>query len=367
MAGVYVHIPFCKSRCRYCDFYSTTMLERQSAYISALCHEWETRRQAFGTDIDTLYIGGGTPSAISTDLIAVVRELIIPSPGVANEITMEANPGDLSLEILERLRAAGINRLSIGIQSFNDRLLSLIGRRHTAAEAIEVVHLARKAGFENLSIDLMYGLPTQTMEEWKADIETALTLAPEHISAYCLSYEDGTVLTRMLERGEIEETDEDTENEMFDYLAARLEKAGYLHYEVSNYAKPSYESRHNSSYWNDTPYLGLGAGAHSYDGQRRSWNRGDIDAYIENPSAVHEEEILSETDRYNERVMLSLRTSKGLKIETLSLLNDSPQPQSLGYIQEEVERGNLIIEDGYIRATQQGLHILNRIIENLMI
>lgn len=360
MAGVYVHIPFCKSRCRYCDFYSTTMLERQSDYIAAICREWEIRKHKIGTDIDTLYIGGGTPSAISADLIAVVRELIIPSPMVDNEITMEANPGDLSLEKLRQLRAIGINRLSIGIQSFNDRLLSLIGRRHTAAEAIEVVHLAREAGFENLSIDLMYGLPTQTMEEWQADIETALALAPEHISAYCLSYEEGTVLTRMLERGEIEEADEDMENEMFDYLAARLEKAGYEHYEVSNYAKPGYESRHNSSYWNDTPYLGLGAGAHSYDGQRRSWNRGDIAAYIENPSAVHEEEILSETDRYNERVMLSLRTSKGLHTDHL-LTSCHP------YLQEEVERGNLVVEDGYVRATQQGLHILNRIIENLMI
>lgn len=337
------------------------MLERQSAYISALCREWETRRLAFGTDIDTLYIGGGTPSAISTDLIAVVRELIIPSPGVAKEITMEANPGDLSLEKLLQLRAIGINRLSIGIQSFNDRLLSLIGRRHTAEEALQVVQLARKAGFTNLSIDLMYGLPTQTMEDWQADIETALTLAPEHISAYCLSYEEGTVLTRMLEQGEIEEIDEDMENEMFDYLAARLTNAGYEHYEVSNYAKPGYESRHNSSYWNDTPYLGLGAGAHSYDGHRRSWNKGDIAAYMQDPTSVREEEILTDTDRYNERVMLALRTKRGLEVTRLDNV------QSLEYIREEAARGNLVIEDGYARATQQGLHILNRIIENLMI
>lgn len=318
------------------------------------------RKDELGTDIDTLYIGGGTPSAISVEHIAVIRQLILPSATADHEITMEANPGDLTLEKLRQLRAIGINRLSIGIQSFNDRLLTLIGRRHTAEDAKQVVQLAREAGFENLSIDLMYGLPTQTMEEWRADIETALLLAPEHISAYCLSYEEGTVLSRMLEQGEIDEVDEDTENNMFDYLAARLAEAGYEHYEVSNYAQPGYESRHNSAYWDDTPYIGLGAGAHSYDRQRRSWNRGDILAYIQDPMSVREEEILTSDNRHNERIMLGLRTRRGLYIDYIS---DNDRP----YIQKQVEQGNLVVDNGYIRATQQGLHILNRIIEDLMI
>lgn len=363
MAGVYVHIPFCKSRCRYCDFYSTTSLELQTLYIEALKREWLARKNEIGTDIATLYIGGGTPSTMSTDLIAVIRELIIPSPSPNDrtlEITMEANPGDLTFEKLCALRTAGINRLSIGIQSFQDRLLRLIGRRHTAAEAIEVVKMAREAGFTNLSIDLMYGLPTQTMEDWKADIETALSLHVEHLSAYCLSYEEGTVLTRMLEQGKIQETDEDIENEMFDYLALRLSKNGYEHYEVSNYALPGYRSQHNSSYWNNTPYLGLGAGAHSYDGRNRSYNRPDIEAYIASPASVHEIEELSDTDRYNEHVMLRLRTREGLLVDYLPT-------NCLPYIEEQCQKGNLVKEDGYIRATQQGLHILNRIIEDLMI
>lgn len=381
MAGVYVHIPFCKSRCKYCDFYSTTLLDKQVEYVEALKKEWNIRRhellpnsqKEIGTDIATLYIGGGTPSTMDAELIGVIRELIIPSsildqqaqttPEPTNdspEITMEANPGDLSLPYLRQLRAAGINRLSIGIQSFQDRLLSLIGRRHTAAQAIEAVQNARQAGFENISIDLIYGLPTQTMDEWKTDIETALSLQPEHISCYCLSYEEDTPLSRMLERGEIEETDEDTENEMYDYLSCRLKECGYEHYEVSNYAKPGYYSRHNSSYWNDTPYLGLGAGAHSYDGLNRSSNKGDIATYIQNPASVHETEILTNEDRYNEHIMLSLRTMWGLSMDYISAIY---RP----YIMEECQRGNLEIVNGNIRATQQGLHILNRIIENLMI
>ncbi len=276
------------------------------------------------------------------------------------ECTIEANPGDLTLDKLQALHQLGIHRLSIGIQSFHDHLLTLIGRRHTASEAIHAVQLARTAGFANISVDLIYGLPTQTMEQWQADVQTALSLHPEHISCYCLSYEEDTPLTRMLEQGEITETDEDTENAMYDYLCHTLQAHGYEHYEVSNFALPGYHSRHNSSYWNDTPYIGLGAGAHSYDGQTRRSNRSDLTIYLADVTAVAEYEPLTPTDRYNEHVMLALRTSHGLAWQDI-------RQESHDYVRRQCERGLLRIENEHVIATQAGIHILNRIIEDLLI
>lgn len=217
---------------------------------------------------------------------------------------------------LQELRQTGINRLSIGIQSFQDELLELIGRRHNAQQAIDAVHMAQEAGFENISVDLMYALPTQTMTQWKADIETALGLGIQHISSYGLMYEEGTTLTKMLEQGEIEAIDEDTENAMYDYLCERLKQAGFVHYEVSNFALPGREAKHNSSYWNGTSYIGVGAGAHSYIGHVRSWNPSDLDAYIKGinmGTLVRESETLTERDLYNERIMLGLRTNRGIR------------------------------------------------------
>ncbi len=376
MAGIYIHIPFCKSRCKYCDFYSTTLLQRRQAYITALLAEYDTFVPPDGavpaecaslfapTEIQTIYLGGGTPSLLEEDDL---RRLADRLPfRTAREVTLECNPGDITPRKAAAWRALGINRLSIGIQSFNDTLLQRIGRRHTAAEALAAVQVARDAGFDNISIDLIYGLPTLPHEDGlallQADIDTALALSVQHLSAYCLSYEDGTPLTRMLRRGEIAETDEDTENRMFDLLSERLTAAGMEHYEVSNYALPGYRSQHNSSYWNGTPYLGLGAAAHSYDGVRRWWNPADLEAYITQSlahSLVRETECLTADDRYNEAVMLGLRTSEGI-------------PHSLLRRPEEatpyLERGllRLVGEPPRLVATREGVHILNRIIEDMM-
>lgn len=365
MAGVYVHIPFCKSRCHYCDFYSTTLLSQRAAYVDAVLQEWKNRSSELnGTIIETLYFGGGTPSLLEVNdverIIRAVQDVAEKSGVQQQEITMEANPGDLTIEKLYALRQAGVNRLSIGIQSFQDRLLRLISRRHTAQQAREAVQMARKAGFNNISIDLIYALPTQTMSEWQSDIDEAIQMRPEHISCYCLSYEDGTRLSRMLEEGEITETDEDISNLMYNRLCERLCQCGYEHYEVSNFALPEHSSRHNSSYWNNTPYVGLGAGAHSYDGQRRRWNRGDLRAYIENPESVVESEVLNDTDLYNERIMLRLRTYEGLEMSELH--TDASE-----VVQHYCDKGLLFLKDNRVRATQEGLHILNRIIEDLMI
>ena len=371
MAGVYVHIPFCESRCKYCDFFSTTRLERRDTYVNAVAKEVELRKNYLPSqNIHTVYFGGGTPSMLSVEqmgrIMTELRKCYVFDEDA--EITTEANPSDIDEEKLRGWRDLGLNRLSIGIQSFQDAQLKQIGRRHNAEQARKAVRLAREAGFENISIDLMYGLPGETLEAWKEDVEEALKLDVEHVSAYCLSYEEGTPLTRALRRGEIEEVDEETENAMYDYLTERLARAGIERYEVSNFAKRGYESQHNSSYWNGTPYLGLGAGAHSYDGKTRQWNVSDLEQYVrgvENGETYFEREVLTENDLYNEYVMLKIRTRDGVE---LSKVPRSMQDVCKGVAKIYGESGKLRMENGdRLVATQEGIHILNRIIEDLMI
>lgn len=352
MAGLYVHIPFCKKRCLYCDFFSTTLLERREEYVAALLKEIETRKHETDEPIRTIYIGGGTPSVLDTiDIFRILRTI---GTDDAEEITMEVNPGDVNEQYLNELKQCGINRLSIGVQSFKDHLLQLIGRRHTAAQAIDAVRMAQKAGLDNISIDLMYALPTQTMGHWVADLSMALHLGVQHISSYGLMYEEGTALTAMRDKGELMPIDEETENTMYDQLCKRLSKEGFVHYEVSNFALPGFEAKHNSNYWNGTPYIGVGAGAHSYVGNVRSWNVDNLDAYLQ--GAPRESEKLTNTDLYNERIMLGLRTCQGVAAEDIK-----------GDIQPWIEKGLLQLKQGRVIATQQGLHVLNRIIEALMI
>ena len=317
--------------------------------------------------ISTIYIGGGTPSTLQVGYLCAIVEAIRrevrgerqEAKGKEIEITLEANPGDITEEKVRAWREMGINRLSIGIQSFQDELLQLIGRRHNAEQARRAVATAQAAGFDNISIDLMYALPSQTMEMWKKDVAEALKLGVQHISTYGLIYEEGTALTTLLDHGVVEAVDEDTEMQMYDYIVAELTAHGYIHYEVSNFALPNRESQHNSSYWNDTPYIGLGAGAHSYDGQCRSWNISDLDSYIAQANAHQlqpETERLTDEQRHTERVMLSLRTNKGVAMEDID--NNKAQP----YIQQGLlqQVGTRLI------ATTKGFHILNRIIEDLV-
>ncbi len=399
MPSIYLHIPFCKSRCAYCDFFSTTLLSRREAYVDALCQEATRRLSTLNpqlstlnsqpsilNSISTIYFGGGTPSLLSPDQIARILQTITTgdAPTMSRavkevrsevysdiigsrtiEVTLEANPGDLTPDYLRAIREAGVNRLSIGIQSFDDEVLRLIGRRHTAAEAKAAVKAAQAAGFDNISIDLIYGIPSplnSPLFAWQDQINQALQLGVQHISTYCLSYEEGTRMTRMLEQGEITEVDEDTENAMYDLLVSQLKEAGFEHYEVSNFALPGYRSRHNSSYWNRTPYIGLGAGAHSYDGARtRSWNPDNLEEYIramERGEDAATYETLTDTDLYNERIMLGLRTAEGI---ALNELHDPALAQPF------IERGLLRrTPDNRLVATLQGIHILNRIIEDLM-
>lgn len=367
MIGTYVHIPFCKTRCAYCDFFSTTKEEQKAAYVEAAIAEMQER--IHGEAIATIYLGGGTPSQLSTAQISQLLQTIRRLGHVSDdaEITMEANPGDLTADYLHELRAIGVNRLSIGIQSLQDDLLRTICRRHNADEAREAVRMAQAAGYDNLSIDLIYGLPGQTLEAWQQDIDEVLRMGVQHVSAYCLSYEAGTQLTLRRDKGEITETDEETELAMYDRLIDQLTANGYEHYEVSNFALPGRHSRHNSSYWCGTPYIGIGAGAHSYDGQRRSWWIGEIETYIHDALARdlrYESEELSESDQYNEQIMLSLRTSRGIDLMSVSI---AQRQELLMSARPHLDMGLLVIQDGYMRATRDGIHLLNRIIEDLMI
>ncbi len=380
MAGLYIHIPFCKCRCLYCDFFSTTQLARREEYVDAIVKEIQIRKEEAGEPFRTIYLGGGTPSTL--DIKDIKR--ILQNTGIEDkeEITMELNPGDASPDYLHELREMGINRLSIGIQSFNDELLQTIGRRHNAAQALEAITEAHEAGFENISIDLIYALPGQTMKMWDEDITTALRHNVQHISCYGLMYEPNTEITRKLEKGLIKAIDEDTEIAMYDYLCERLKKAGYIHYEVSNFALPGHEAKHNSSYWDGSSYIGIGAGAHSYIGHTRSWNPDNLEEYIQTLlahdlqsqrkenniySAVEklaqwrEKEILTETEQYNEQIMLGLRTNKGVPLSKIS-------PDKAEKIQTLMTKKLLIkTPSNRIIATQRGLHILNQIIEELMI
>ena len=324
MAGLYVHIPFCQSKCIYCDFYSMpNRLHQASEYVDALLIEAEARREEVkGEPITTVYVGGGTPSLLSEMLM----EKLVTGLGRifdmsrVEEFTIEVNPDDVHVDYIRFLRSIGVNRVSMGVQSFRDEDLRLINRRHHAAQAISAVEAISAAGIENISIDLIYGIPGQSEEDWKKNVEKAISLKVNHISAYSLMYEHGTRLSTMRDKGLVEEVAEESVAAMYDILVIELHHAGYQHYEISNFCLPGYHSRHNSSYWNLTPYLGLGVAAHSYDGAVRRYNPSHLQDYLQamkshQPFAKAEQ--CTESERYDEYVMLRLRTASGLGIEAL--------------------------------------------------
>ena len=323
MQGLYLHIPFCRSRCAYCDFFSTTREAEMEHYVHALCREIKARcnEQPFAR-VHTIYIGGGTPSLLPPTLLRQILDCIYAYYDVdANaEVTMEMNPDDpVQLGLLPEL-----NRVSLGIQTFDDTLLRLIRRRHDSATAIRAVEALQAAGIRNISIDLIYGLPGQTLAQWEHDLDIAFTLGVQHLSAYALSYEDGTALTRWRDEGRIREASDELSVEMYQRLCQRAREAGFEHYEISNFALPGYRSRHNSSYWTGTPYLGFGPGAHSYDGLRtRRANLPSLDDYVtyySSPRGGQEGalpfscETLTTTNLHNEAVMCGLRTREGIDL-----------------------------------------------------
>lgn len=375
MTGLYIHIPFCATRCSYCDFYSQTNSALRSEYIQALIAEMSIRRTEVADTIGTLYFGGGTPSLLSPQEIGRIIEQAYKLFSFSSdvEITLEANPDDLNTGYVQELRTLPINRISMGAQSFHDEDLHFLNRRHNARQVYEAVDTCRKAGLTNLSIDLIYGLPGQTPARWQENISAVLALAPPHLSAYHLIYEEGTPLTRLLHAGKVREVDEEVSLEFFRMLREQLTRAGYEHYEISNFARAGYHSRHNSSYWQDTPYLGLGPSAHSFDGWRaRRCNPSDISRYIASMAAgkpLFTEEILTDNDRYNEVIMTRLRTARGLSPDQVSYLFGKESAERCIRTAAPFIRDGLLHEeaDRRIRLTEKGIFLSDRIISEFFI
>lgn len=365
MAGLYIHIPFCKSRCIYCGFYSTTHGELQQRYVEAVCKEMENSEQT----IETIYLGGGTPSQLTGEQLRLLFNAIAHTYGLANakEVTIECNPDDITEEYAAIISQLPINRVSMGVQTFSNERLRFLHRRHTAEQIPLAVERLHKAGIRNISIDLMYGFPDETLADWHEDIRKSLELGVEHLSAYCLMYEEGTALYRLWEKEDVKELDEELERQMYATLIDQLTAAGYEHYEISNFARPGYRSRHNSSYWNQTPYIGLGAAAHSYNGNdQRRWNVSDVKTYIEGiekGEPAFDYETLDEDTRYNDLVMTALRTCEGLD---LRMLTDRQKEYCLQQAKRFVDDGLLQAVDNHLVLTRKGLFVSNMVMSELM-
>jgi oxygen-independent coproporphyrinogen-3 oxidase len=365
MAGLYIHIPFCKSRCIYCGFYSTTLLDLRQKYVDAICKEMEIKGK--GMNIETVYLGGGTPSQLT---INQLRQLFIYINKVysltSTEITIECNPDDVSAEFAAALSQFPVNRVSIGVQTFDDERLRFLHRRHTAKQVPLAVERLRETGIQNISIDLMYGFPYETLDDWRHDIDAALALNVEHISAYCLMIEEGTPLHQWAMVNGQWSMNEELERQMYEMLIDRLTAAGYEHYEISNFAKPGYRSRHNSNYWHDVPYIGVGAAAHSYDLTSRSWNVADIHQYIdavEKGEIPCEREVLDDDTHYNDRITVALRTKEGLD---LSLLSEMHRNYCLHEAQRFIDDGLLCIIGDHLSLTRKGLFVSDYIMSSLI-
>jgi len=373
MAGIYIHIPFCKQRCIYCDFYTEVAPQFIPTYIDSLIKELQFRKDYLNNaPIDTIYFGGGTPSILNFDQFKAIFDVIYKLFTIADhpEITFEANPDDLTLEFLTSMQALPFNRLSLGIQSFDDMDLKRINRRHTSMQAVKAVKDAQAAGFDNISIDLIYGLPFQTTTSWERQLDMALKLNIQHLSAYGLTYEEGTVLWKQREKGEIESVDEVEMNRMYLLLLDKVKEKGFEAYEISNFALPGFRSRHNSSYWKQEPYLGVGPSAHSYDLISRQWNVSSIKEYIkaiDTNSGLFEREILSLYDRYNDFVMVSLRTSDGLDFEYMRKEFGSELAEyCLINIKSFMDSEKVYNSDGKLRLSTKGIQISNLILIQLM-
>lgn len=375
-AALYIHIPFCRSRCAYCDFFSTTREAEMPAYVQALCHEVEARRSELPhARVRTIYIGGGTPSLLSPTLLQQILNTVYANYEVDTdaEVTVEMNPDDP----VDVARLRHINRVSLGIQTFDDDLLRLIRRRHDSASAIQAVRHLQAAGIRNISIDLIYGLPGQTLAMWERDLDTAFALGVQHLSAYALSYEEGTLLTRWRDEGHIREASDELSVEMFQRLCQRAREAGFEHYEISNFALPGYQSRHNSSYWTGIPYLGFGPGAHSYDGLRmRRANLPDLNEYLSfysSPRGGREGtapcsyEQLSGTDLHDEAIMCGLRTREGIDLQQfLARFGQSRLDALLTNAAPHLSAGRLIRAADHLHLAEHALMTSDDIMSDLM-
>jgi oxygen-independent coproporphyrinogen III oxidase len=367
MSGIYIHIPFCKKACHYCNFHFSTSLKLKDEMISAICKEIELRKNFLKDKaLDSVYFGGGTPSLLEWQDLERIFEKIASVYTIKHdaEITLEANPDDINLQTLGHYRKAGINRLSLGIQSFFDEDLKWMNRAHSAFEAHNSILLAQDAGYDNITIDLIYGSPTTTDDMWLTNIEKTLKLDIPHISAYCLTVEENTALHHFIAKKKITPPEPEKAVSQFDVLIHILQKSGFLHYEISNFGKSGYEAVHNSNYWKGHQYIGIGPSAHSYDGNTRSWNISHNKKYIDalasddfNP----ETEYLSLAMKYNEYVMTSLRTMWGINLNEITSFGKDIESFFLSEAERAIAKEMIIFENNYYKLTRKGKHFADQV------
>ena len=379
MSGIYIHIPFCKQACHYCDFHFSTSLKKKDELISALIKELELRKDTLQNQpIETIYFGGGTPSLLTIDELSMLINEVYNNFNVIDnpEITLEANPDDLlsvraqSRTIFEDYKAIGINRLSIGIQSFFEDDLQNMNRAHNSKEAKECLSMATRY-FNNITIDLIYGIPNMSVEKWNENLQTAFKFGVNHISSYALTVEPKTALDSFIKKGTYPPMDEELALKHFNHLITETKKQGFVHYEISNFGKPNYFSKHNTSYWQGKPYLGIGPSAHSFNENKRSWNVANNTRYIKSiqqnelPSTV---EILSEKDRFNEYIMTGLRTIWGISLSKVQEdFGMEFKQHLLNSIKIYLESNSLEIKEDHITATQKGKFLIDGIASDLFL
>ena len=371
MAGIYIHIPFCKQACYYCDFHFSTSLKKKDELVQTLVKELELRKTEFSNiDVETIYFGGGTPSLLTNDELLMLIDSVYQNYNVIDnpEITLEANPDDLSVPRIKELAITPVNRLSIGIQSFFESDLKLMNRAHNAEEAKACLKEATKH-FDNISLDLIYGIPGATNEQWLENIDIALGYKVPHISSYALTIEPKTALAAFIKKGVIDDVDDEQAHEQFHMLKEKLDDAGFVHYELSNFGKPGYFSKNNSAYWQGKPYLGIGPSAHSFNGKQRGWNVRNNSKYInsiqQNELPI-ETETLTKTDQYNEYIMTGLRTIWGVSLTKVeedfgTLLKDYLLEQANIFINQHL----LYIDEDHLRVTKKGQFLSDGIASEL--
>lgn len=373
MAGLYIHIPYCHSKCIYCDFFSTPRCENIEEYITAILQEYDLRHTETDEEFSTIYIGGGTPSIIPMESLNRLIEGLKKRINIADikEWTIEANPEDITPEWVKTIVSHGVNRVSMGIQSFRDNELSAINRRHDARKAVDAISILRDNGIDEISGDLIYGLPGQTSESWQHSLDMLLSFRLPHFSAYLLSYEPKTKLYAMLQNGKIEEVSEAEATRRYMHLCEKSRLAGYEHYEISNFSLPGHNAKHNSNYWKNKPYLGLGVSAHSFDGRIRRFNGNDIKKYIStlnSGATYYETETETPDERHNDYIITALRTAEGINLANYKKQWGEELYQRLLNISHSyTATGKMAIQAGKLAITESSMLISDRIMIDFII
>ncbi len=373
MAGLYIHIPYCHSKCFYCDFFSTPRISDMECYVDALITELSLRKDEISDSFNTVYIGGGTPSILPVDLLSKIIQHIADLFDVTKleEFTIEANPEDVTKEWSDAISQLGISRVSMGIQSFVDNELKAVNRRHNSATVLNAINILREANISEISGDLIYGLPNQTLESWKYSLHNLLSLDLPHFSAYLLSYEPKTRLSVMRDRGLVEEASECLVCEMYNHLIKVASIKGYQHYEISNFSKPGHLAIHNTNYWRNLSYLGVGVSAHSYDGKVRRYNSINIRDYIKTLSSrrlFYEIENETAKERHNDYIIVSLRTSEGINLmQYRTLWGDDLYNNLLIKSQQFVSNGQMILSNNHLFIAESSMLISDRIMIELIL